>query len=96
MGKYQLTNKAEIEIEEIYEYSIINFGLARARKYVLGLHEKFELLADNQTFGIDYSFINIDIYRYEYLSHSIYYQCLRDEILVVRVLGNKQDPARHF
>ena len=49
MGKYQLTNEAEDEIEEIYEYSILSFGLSTARDYVSGLHKKFEILVDNQS-----------------------------------------------
>ena len=54
MEKYQLTNKAENEIESIYEYSILNFGLNIAQEYVFGLHECFVTLADNQSWGNDY------------------------------------------
>jgi len=73
MENYQLTNEAETEIEKIYEYSILNFGLATARGYISGLHEKFEVLAGNQSWGNDYNFIRFGLYRYEYRSHSIYY-----------------------
>jgi toxin ParE1/3/4 len=96
MAIYQLTNKAEIEIENIYEYSIINFGLQVAQGYFLGLHDCFDLLADHQSFGTDYGFIKSGLLRYEYRSHSIYYQPTEDGILIVRVLGAKQDPARHI
>jgi toxin ParE1/3/4 len=96
MAIYQLTNKAEIEIENIYEYSIINFGLQVAQGYLLGLHNCFDLLADHQSFGTDYGFIKSGLLRYEYRSHSIYYQPTEDGILIVRVLGAKQDPARHI
>lgn len=96
MEKYQLTNKAEHEIEEIYEYSILNFGLGTARDYVSGLHKRFEVLSDHQSWGSDYSHIKAELHRFEYRSHSIYYQPLKDGILIVRVLGNKQDPARHL
>jgi toxin ParE1/3/4 len=96
MAIYQLTNKAEIEIENIYEYSIINFGLQVAQGYLLGLHDCFDLLADHQSFGTDYGFIKSGLLRYEYRSHSIYYQPTEDGILIVRVLGAKQDPARHI
>ena len=96
MEKYKLTNRAENEIEDIYEYSMLNFGADTAREYVSGLHEKFEVLADNQSWGNDYAFIKSGLCRYEYRSHSIYYQSSGSGILIVRVLGNKQDPARHF
>ncbi len=96
MAIYQLTHKAEIEIENIYEYSIVNFGLQVAQAYLLGLHDCFDLLAHHQSFGTEYSFIQLGLLRYEYRSHSIYYQPTEDGILVVRILGAKQDPARHI
>jgi toxin ParE1/3/4 len=95
MAAYQLTNQAESEIENIYEYSIFNFGLQVAQDYVSGLHD-FTLLANNQSWGSNYDFIISGLFRYEYRSHSIYYQPTEDGILIVRVLGNKQDPARHM
>lgn len=96
MAAYQLTNQAESEIEGIYEYSILNFGLQVAQNYVSGLHDCFTLLANNQSWGSDYSFIIPGLLRYEYRSHSIYYLPIEDGILIARVLGNKQDPARHI
>ena len=96
MEKYQLTNKAEDEIDGIYEYSILNFGLNIAQKYISGLHECFVTLADNQSWGNDYGFIKSGLFRYEYRSHSVYYQNTEYGILIVRILGNKQDPARHL
>jgi toxin ParE1/3/4 len=96
MAVYKLTHKAESEIEGIYEYSIANFGLAVAQAYLLGLQDCFQLLADHQSFGTDYGFIKPELLRYEYRSHSIYYQPTEEGILVVRVLGGKQDPARHI
>ena len=96
MAIYQLTNKAEIEIENIYEYSIVNFGSQVAQAYLLGLHDCFDLLADHQSFGTDYNFIQLGLLRYEYRSHSIYYQPTEDGVLIVRILGAKQDPARHI
>jgi toxin ParE1/3/4 len=96
MAVYELTRKAENEIERIYEYSIVNFGLTVAHDYLVGLHECFQLLADHQSFGTDYGFIKSGLFRYEYRSHSIYYKPTEEGILIVRVLGGKQDPARHI
>jgi len=38
--------------------------------------------------------LDLGLLRYEYRSHSIYYQLTEDGILVVRILGAKQDPPR--
>jgi len=96
MARYQLTNKAEREIDRIYEYSILNFGLNTAQEYFLGLHECFQTLAEHPSWGNDYGFILPTLQRYEYRSHSVYFQENAEGILIVRVLGNKQDPARHL
>lgn len=96
MAIYQLTNEADVEIDDIYQYSITMFGLTTAREYVSGMYEKLELLADNQSWGSDYSRIKPGLLRYEYRSRSIYYQSQGVDILIVRVLGNKQDPVRHL
>jgi len=74
MAKYQLSNEADVEVDTLYEYSILNFGLTTAQEYVSGLHEKFGALADHQSWGNDYGFIRPGLYRYEYRSHSIYYK----------------------
>jgi toxin ParE1/3/4 len=96
MALYQLTSKAEQELDGIYEYSILNFGLNTAQDYLAGLQDCFQMLADHPSWGADYGFISSGLQRYEYRSHSIYYQPYADGILIVRVLGNKQDPARHL
>lgn len=96
MGNYRLTTQADQEVADIYEYSILNFGLDTAAKYLTGLHERFVLLADHPSWGSDYGHILHGLCRYEYRSHSIYYQLCDRDILIVRVLGNKQDPMRQF
>ncbi len=67
-----------------------------AQDYISGLHDCFELLAEHQTWGSDYSFIFSGLKRYEYRSHAIYYQPNEEGILIVRVFGGKQDPAIHM
>lgn len=98
MARYRLTNKAEADIDDIYVYSVMTFGFRTARAYLEGLHSRFDLLADNHSWGNDYGFIAPGLLRYEHRSHSIYY--IADDtgrgIVIVRVLGAGQDPARHF
>ena len=49
-----------------------------------------------KSFGNDYSFILDGLLRYEYRSHAIYYQRNQHDILIIRVLGSNQDPARNI
>jgi toxin ParE1/3/4 len=48
MDSYRLTQQADIDLSSIYQYGISTFGLCRAQRYLLGLHERFQLLADNR------------------------------------------------
>ncbi|MCF6321939.1 MAG: type II toxin-antitoxin system RelE/ParE family toxin, partial [Rhizobiaceae bacterium] len=68
----------------------------QADAYYDGLIECLDLLAKYQSWGSDYNFVSPNLQRYEYSVHSIYYQPSENGILIVRVLGNTQDPARHF
>ena len=51
MAAYSLSSKAATDLDGIYEYSILNFGLEQARVYLSGLHERFKTLAEHPTHG---------------------------------------------
>ncbi len=93
MKNYKLSKTAESEINDIYEYALANFGLQIAQQYVLGLQERIEALHDGKIKGEDYSFIIPGLLRFEYMSHSIYYQLSEKGILIARVVLSNQDPA---
>lgn len=96
MASYQLTEAAQDDVDEIYEYSILNFGLQQARDYLNGLHRCFSTLADNPRLGRDYSHVKDEVRRFEYVSHSVYYQITSDGILALRVLHINMDPGQHL
>jgi len=96
MDSYQLSKSAQAELDGLYLYGILNYGLPQADAYYDGLTERFGLLVRYPSWGSNYSFISPNLQRYEYGAHSIYYQPSENGILIVRVLGNRQDPARHF
>ena len=96
MAGYQLTNSAENAIDKIYEYSILTFGLEQARAYVQGLHQCCSTLADNPRLGRDVSEMKTGYRRHQYERHSMYYKMTKTGILVTRILGPGQDPAKNF
>ena len=51
MAVYSLSSKAAADLDGIYEYTILHCGLEQARVYLLGLHERFEMLAEQPTHG---------------------------------------------
>lgn len=96
MANYQLSETATSDLDNLYLYGITNHGLRQADDYYDGLIEKFETLFNHPDWGSDYEFIAPNLRRYEYGSHSIYYQHKGAHVLIVRVLGYRQDPARHL
>jgi toxin ParE1/3/4 len=96
MGVYQLTKKAESELAQIYEYSIENFGLAVAAEYLTGLYRTFEYLSDNPRMGRDCRRIRKRLRRHDHASHSVYYRITKSGVLILRVLGQSQDPNLQF
>jgi len=96
MADYQLTKKAQRELDGIYEYSILNFGLRKARTYVQGLHTCFVTLSDNPRMGRDYSHLKENYRRYEYERHSVYYKITKGGVLISRILGPGQDPIKNI
>lgn len=97
MADYKLSGAADQDIDRLYEYSLLEFGERVSDVYLDGLFHRFELLAEHPDWGNDYGHIAPGLRRYEHKSHSIYYLCSSErQILIVRVLGRRQDPGNHL
>mgnify|MGYP006281162413 CR=1 FL=1 len=51
MAGYRLSSKAAEDIESIYEFTVLRFGLGQARNYLNALEERFDLLAQSPGLG---------------------------------------------
>ncbi len=96
MATYILSGEADIDIQDIAESSIQQWGLARAEKYVLGLHEAVQRLAEFPDIGRDARQIRPGYFRMEVSSHAVFYRKTENGILIIRVLHERMDFARHF
>ncbi len=96
MASYRLTNRAEAKLAAIYEYSVLNWGLPKAREYLDGLHHAFGLLAENPAMGRDLRRVRPGLRRHAHASHVIYYRAEAPGVLILDVLGERQDPGRHL
>jgi len=90
-AKVRLTAKAERDLREIYDYSFLRFGEDKADAYLLGLDEKFRLLASKPELGRRIDNIRADYFRFEYVSHSVFYRRIEGGIQVVRILHKRMD-----
>jgi toxin ParE1/3/4 len=71
MAGYSLSSKAAADLESIYEYTILQFGLEQARAYLLGLHERFQMLAEQPTQGRNADELAPGLQRVEYQSRIV-------------------------
>ena len=95
MAVYSLSSKAAADLDGIYEYTILNFGLEQARAYLSGLHERFETLAENPMHGRTAGELTPGLRRLEYQSHVVFYVLNDNGIRIVRVLHQSMDMKRH-
>jgi toxin ParE1/3/4 len=51
MAEYELSNKADDDLNEIYLFSRQRFGEAKADAYLLALEERFSVLASQPRLG---------------------------------------------
>gem|GEM_PF-60657 len=91
MASYSLSEKSVSDLDRIYEYTILNFGLEQARTYLLGLHERFQILANNPSIGRSAAQLAPELRRHEYQSHIIFYIQTETGILIVRVLHTRME-----
>lgn len=96
MAVYSLSSKAAADLEGIYEYTILNFGLEQARAYLSGLHERFETLADHPMRGRSAGEFAPGLRRLEYQSHVVFYLPKDKGVRIVRVLHQSMDVRRHL
>ena len=96
MVAYSLSSKAAADLDGIYEYTILTFGLPQARNYLLGLHECFQMLADNPLYGRSATELATNLRRLEYQSHVVFYVPREQGVLIVRVLHQSMDVPGHF
>lgn len=96
MANVQLSKRAEKDIENIASYSIHKFGIRQARLYRDGLFKTFEIICEFPMIGSDQYQIKQNVRRQVYESHAIYYLTNSETILILRILGPGEDPARHI
>jgi len=87
MQTYQLSNEADADLDQLYLYGILTFGLQQADIYYAGITQRLEGIAAEP---LRHPVIEEITYRRTvYQSHSIYYEIESDTVLIVRILGQQ-------
>jgi toxin ParE1/3/4 len=91
MALYRLSNRAAADVDALFEYTILNFGLLQARQYLLALHDRFELLALNPMYGRAADDLSPGLRRSEIGSHVAFYSAQEGVVFIARVLHQTMD-----
>ena len=86
MAKYRLSSAAAQDFEQLFEYGIDNFGLARSKSYVDGLIIQFQSIAENPLRYQSVEHIRKGYRRSVYNKHAIYFVINNDCVDIMRIL----------
>jgi len=93
---YELSTLADSDIDQIFKYTLNEFGLKQAIKYTSEFHEFYEHLLWNPTLGKKRFEINDELYSLSKNEHIIFYIIQMNSIKIVRVLHGSRDFPKHF
>ena len=95
-NRYVKSRKADRDINSIYHYSAREFGERQTDKYLKGLENKLQQLSNNTQLGKACDWLIEGYRRLDYEGHVIYYRQRKNDIFIVRILHQRQDPLRHI
>lgn len=93
---YVLSDIAELDISDIYDYTLTKHGVAQAATYLSGLDRFLETLVEQPTMGKARPEIREGLQSFQYEHHVVFYRLLDDHIRIVRILHSSRDIPRHF
>lgn len=93
---YKLSRLAADDFAAIYEYTLLNFGCAKADEYTDELESTLQLLSDTPFIGRECPEIAAGIRRHDHHKHAIFYLPQEQDILVLRMLHQQMEPLMHF
>ena len=93
---YILSEIADKDLEDIFDYTFDEFGFDQAEKYLLEIEEIFQNLIINPQIGKKRDEIKQGLYSFPKDNHIIFYRILDNHIRIVRVLHGRRDIPKYF
>lgn len=95
-GNYELSELADHDLENIFNYFFLEFGFTQAKEYLEGIHHLLEQLTIFPEEGILRKDITENIRSIPYQSHIIFYSIHEKSILIIRILHQSQNVGEYF
>ena len=93
---YILSESADKDLEDIFDYTEVQFGFDQAEKYLIEIENVFQNLVKNPESGRKRDEIKEGLYSFPKDNHVIFYRNLDSHIRIVRVLHGRRDIPKYF
>ena len=93
---FEFTADAENDLIHIRQFTLENWGGLQSNKYIMELNETINLLCNNPDIGVECKDIMTESYRFPSKSHVIYYQILKNRLIIFAVLHKNMVPQSHL
>ena len=93
---YGLSPEAEHDLEEIFDYTLNEFGIEQAVYYLNSIADMIESITLNPKIGKVRNEIREELFSILHGKHLIFYRILPNRIWVVRVLHGSRDIPNYF
>jgi toxin ParE1/3/4 len=96
MTSYALSVSADADIEGIARYSMAQWGVARAERYIMALPKALETPAEHPSLGRDVRHVRPGYFQFNHDKHAVFYEKTDYGVFIVRVLHQKQQPTDYL
>jgi len=96
MAEYRLTPKAVVDMEATWLYSLKQWGVQQAERYIDDLTEAFGFLAESPKAGMVCENIRAGYRKHPVIRHVIYYRETDYGVEVMRVLHDRMLATRYL
>ena len=84
------------DLRKIYQYGTLNWGIAKATRYLDFLKNQFWSLTEHPQMGVERNELETAVRSLTIDSHVIFYRTRKQKVEIIRVLHGRQDPQRHI
>lgn len=96
MAEYRLTPAAQRDLDEIFDYTVHEWGLELAARYTLAIERACARLAQAPDLAQDSAYIRPGYRRAAIERHVIYFRAEDYGIAIIRILHQRMDAPRHL
>ena len=93
---YSLSEKAAEDLENILDYSYVNFGMLVMQDYYDSLDKCLNTLDRNPDLGLKTEYVSLNYRCFYHRSHMIFYKKSAHGIYIVRLLHKSMDVSQHL